>query len=586
MNGVSGDTFQGLGVCPGFAFGRVQLVDRRRVAVPRYHLKPGKVDAELERFERAVVASEQQLVELIDRAARTGMREVESLLGAHTTILRDKVLHEATRERITSDQVNAEWALSLVIRKIRELFDGLDEAYFKERRSDVDVVGDRLMRNLVGAEVDMLSNLSPDAIVVAYDLSPGDTVALARYAVKGFVTETGARTSHIAIFARSMNIPAVLGVQGIAEKAGDGDKIVVDGEQGVVILRPSSAAQTKLRAAERRRMKVEQALLADRHLPAETTDGQRVTLLGNIEVPDEIDGVLAQGGEGIGLYRTEFLVIERRRMPTYAEQLGEYQRVVRAVAGRTITIRTIDVGGDKFVPEAGVARFASGQNPALGMRAIRYSLRDVEAFKTQLRAVLVASADGPVKLLFPLVTGVEEVRQAKAILDEVRAALVAEGVPFDTTLPVGVMIETPAAVMVADALAREVDFFSIGTNDLIQYALAVDRRNGDVAYLYQPCAPAVVRLIAEAMRAARDAGKPVSVCGEMAADPFHLPLLLGLGVRTLSMNAHAIPVVKRMVRRASAVDCAALVASMRTLATTAEIEAELGRYAERCAVAR
>lgn len=586
MNGVSGDTFQGLGVCPGFAFGRVQLVDRRRVAVPRYHLKPGKVEAELERFERAVVASEQQLVELIDRAARTGMREVESLLGAHTTILRDKVLHEATRERITSDQVNAEWALSLVIRKIRELFDGLDEAYFKERRSDVDVVGDRLMRNLVGAEVDMLSNLSPDAIVVAYDLSPGDTVALARYAVKGFVTETGARTSHIAIFARSMNIPAVLGVQGIAEKAGDGDRIVVDGEQGLVILRPTSAAQTKLRAAERRRMKVEQALLADRHLPAETTDGQRVTLLGNIEVPDEIDGVLSQGGEGIGLYRTEFLVIERRRMPTYAEQLGEYQRVVRAVAGRTITIRTIDVGGDKFVPEAGVARFASGQNPALGMRAIRYSLRDVEAFKAQLRAVLVASADGSVKLLFPLVTGVEEVRQAKAILDEVRAGLVAEGVPFDPQLPVGVMIETPAAVMVADALAREVDFFSIGTNDLIQYALAVDRRNGDVAYLYQPCAPAVLRLIAEAMRAAREAGKPVSVCGEMAADPFHLPLLLGLGVRALSMNAHAIPVVKRMVRRASATDCAALVESVRTLATTAEIEAELGRYAERCALVR
>jgi len=586
MNGVGADTFHGLGVCPGFAFGRVQLVDRRRVAVPRYHLKAGKVEAELERFERAVVASEQQLVELIDRAARTGLREVESLLGAHTTILRDKVLHEATRERITSDQVNAEWALSLVIRKIRELFDGLDEAYFKERRSDVDVVGDRLMRNLVGAEVDMLSNLSPDAIVVAYDLSPGDTVALARYAVKGFVTETGARTSHIAIFARSMNIPAVLGVQGIAERAGDGDKIVVDGEQGVVILRPSSAAQTKLRAAERRRIKVEQALLADRHLPAETTDGERVTLLGNIEVPDEIDGVLAQGGEGIGLYRTEFLVIERRRMPTYAEQLGEYQRVVRAVAGRTITIRTIDVGGDKFVPDAGVARFASGQNPALGMRAIRYSLRDVEAFKAQLRAVLVASADGPVKLLFPLVTGVEEVRQAKAILDEVRAGLLADGVPFDAHLPVGVMIETPAAVMVADALAREVDFFSIGTNDLIQYALAVDRRNGDVAYLYQPCAPAVLRLIAEAMRAAREAGKPVSVCGEMAADPFHLPLLLGLGVRTLSMNAHAIPVVKRMDRRASAADCAALVAAVRTLGTTAEVEAELGRYAERCAIAR
>lgn len=586
MIATGGETFTGLGVCPGFAFGRVQLVDRRRVSVPRYHLKPGKVEAELERFERAVLASEQQLVELVDRAARTGMREVESLLGAHVTILRDNVLHEATRERITTDGVNAEWALSLVIRKIRELFDGLDEAYFKERRSDVDVVGDRLMRNLVGAEVEMLNNLSPDAIVVAYDLSPGDTVALARYAVKGFVTETGARTSHIAIFARSMNIPAVLGVQGIAEKAGDGDKIVVDGEAGTVILRPTAAAQTKYRAAERRRIKVEQALLADRHLPAETVDGTRVTLLGNIEVPDEIEGVIAQGGEGIGLYRTEFLVIERRRMPTYAEQLVEYQRVVRAVGDRTITIRTIDVGGDKFVPEAGVARLNGGQNPALGMRAIRYSLRDVEAFKAQLAAILEASAEGKIKLMFPLVTGIEEVRQAKAILDEVRASMTAKGVPFDPHLQVGVMIETPAAVMIADALAREVDFFSIGTNDLIQYALAVDRRNGDVAYLYQPSAPAVLRMISETCRAAREAGKPVSVCGEMAADPFHVPLLLGLGVRHLSMNAHAIPVVKRLVRRASISDCEKLVQGTRLLSTTAEVEAELGRYAEQCAAAR
>lgn len=581
---AGGDVFQGLGVCPGFAFGRVQLVDRRRVSVPRYHLKPGRTEAELERFERAVLASEQQLVELVDRAARTGMREVESLLGAHVTILRDNVLHEATRERITTDNVNAEWALAQVIRKIRELFDGLDEAYFKERRSDVDVVGDRLMRNLVGAEVEMLNNLSPDAIVVAYDLSPGDTVALARYAVKGFVTETGARTSHIAIFARSMNIPAVLGVQGIAERAGDGDKIVIDGESGAVILRPTPAAQTKYRAAERRRIKVEQALLADRHLPAHTADGTVVSLMGNIEVPDEAESVIAQGGDGVGLYRTEFLVIERRRMPTHGEQLGEYQRVVRALGQRSVTIRTIDVGGDKFVPDG--TRGNGGQNPALGMRAIRYSLRDVEAFKAQLSAILEASAEGRIKLMFPLVTGLEEVRKAKAILEEVKVSLTERGIPFDPQLPVGVMIETPAAVMIADALAREVDFFSIGTNDLIQYAMAVDRRNGDVAYLYQPSAPAVLRMIGEAVRAAREAGKPVSVCGEMAADPFHVPLLLGLGVRQLSMNAHAIPVVKRLIRRASIADCEELVQVTRALDTTAEIEAQLGRYAEKCAAVR
>lgn len=584
---MTAETYQGLGVCPGFAFGRVQVVDRRRVAVPRYHLKPGKVEAELDRFERAVLESEQQLVELVDRAARTGMREVESLLGAHVTILRDKVLHEATRERIVQDAVNAEWALSLVVRKIRELFDGLDEDYFKERRGDVDVVGDRLMRNLVGAEVELLNNLSPDAIVVAYDLAPSDTVALARYSVKGFVTETGGRTSHIAIFARSMNIPAVLGVHGIAERVGTGDKIVVDGGQGTVILHPTPAAQTRFRAAQRRRAKEEQALLADRHLPAESTDGTRIDLFGNIEVAEEIESVLAQGGEGIGLYRTEFMVIERRRMPTLNEQVAEYKNVVRALEGRTITIRTIDIGGDKYVRAQDTApRTGSGQNPALGLRAIRTSLQDVAAFRDQLRAVLEASAEGKVKLMLPLITQLEEVRLTKALLEEVKAELNTLGIPYDPNLPVGVMIETPAAVIMSDVIAREVDFFSIGTNDLIQYSLAVDRRNGDVAYLYQPGAPAIVRMLIHTLKSAKAAGIPVSVCGEMAADPFHVPLLLGIGVRTLSMNPHAIPMVKRLIRRAAVTDCEALVERASRMSTAGEIETELGRFAEQCANAR
>ncbi len=575
------ETFNGLGVCPGFSFGKVQIVDRRRVSVPRYRLRTGKSEAELDRFEQAVAASEKQLVELRDKAARTSMKEVEALLDAHGTILRDKALHEATRDLIRTEQINAEWALSKVVKKIRDMFDGLDEDYFRERRSDVDVVVDRLLRNLVGAETELLMNLSPDCIVVAYDLSPADTVALARYSVKGFVTETGGRTSHIAIFARSMNIPAVVGVHGIVERAGTGDRIVVDGAAGVVVLRPSPAAQTRFRAAERRRVKEEAALLADRHLPAETKDGVRLTLLGNIEVAEEIDAVIANGGEGIGLFRTEFLVIERRRMPNHEEHLAEYKNVVKAMAGKTVTIRTIDIGGDKYVRanDSG-GRAVTGANPALGMRAIRYSLRDVPAFKAQLKAVLEASAEGSVRLLLPLVTTIEEVRQARAILEEVRAELVAEGKPFDPAMPFGVMIETPAAVMMAGPLAREVDFFSVGTNDLIQYAFAVDRRNDDVAYLYQPAAPAVVRMLKMVADAAQAASIPVTVCGEMAADPFHVPLLLGLGIRSLSMSALSIPLVKRLLRRASYQDAVAMVERVLQASTVQEVEIELAKALE------
>ncbi|MFO0725194.1 MAG: phosphoenolpyruvate--protein phosphotransferase [Myxococcota bacterium] len=575
------ETFNGLGVCPGFSFGKVQIVDRRRVSVPRYRLRTGRIDAELDRFERAVTASEKQLVELRDRASRSSMNEVETLLDAHGTILRDKALHDATRDLIKVEGINAEWALSKVVRKIRDVFDGLDEDYFRERRSDVDVVGDRLLRNLVGAETELLANLSPDCIVVAYDLSPADTVSLARYAVKGFVTETGGRTSHIAIFARSMNIPAVVGVHGIVERAGTGDRIVVDGAAGVVVLRPSAAAQTRFRAAERRRAKEEAALLADRHLPAETKDGVKVSLLGNIEVAEEIDAVIANGGEGIGLFRTEFLVIERRRMPNLAEHLTEYKNVVRAMNGKTVTIRTIDIGGDKFVRANDPnTRAPVGANPALGMRAIRYSLRDIPAFKSQLRAVLEASAEGSIRLLLPLITTVEEVRRAKELIEEVRQELRSEGVPYDPALPVGVMIETPAAVMMADVIAREVDFFSIGTNDLIQYSFAVDRRNDDVAYLYQPAAPGVVRLLKLVSDAARGAGIPVTVCGEMAADPFHVPLLLGLGIRSLSMSAHSIPLVKRLIRRASAADAATMIERVLKAATVQEVEVELARALE------
>jgi len=573
---VENKTFKGIGVCAGIAFGKVHLVDRRRVAVPRYHIKEDQVESELERFERAIEESEAQLNEIKGRAHRSDLKEVEMLLDAHTMVLRDEAIRDATRIRIKQDHLNAEWALKEELKEIRKMFDGLDVEYFRERRSDVDLVSDRVMRNLLGAQTDFLDNLTEDAIVVAYDLSPADTVALARYSAKGFVTETGGKTSHTAILAKAMNVPAVLGVHGIMDLVGTGDDIIVDGEAGDVILGPSGQRIVSYQKRKRRREKESDALLADGHLPGMTLDGHEIELLGNIEVADEIEHVLSHGGTGIGLYRTEFLVIERHAMLSVGDHAAEYTKVLRAVGDREVTIRTIDLGGDKFIRSLGRRPRTDSSlhdvNPALGLRAIRISLRELDTFRAQIRGILIASGHGRIRILLPFVTQLEEVRKARQIIDGEMAAMTAKGQPYDENIEMGVMIETPAAALIADQLAKEVDFFSVGTNDLIQYALAVDRGNDDVAYLYRPSSPAVLRLLKMACDASTAAKIPLCLCGEMAADPFHVPLLLGLGVRSLSMSAHSIPLVKRLVRRLKVEDCKALVEKSLNLTTPDEVE--------------
>jgi phosphotransferase system enzyme I (PtsI) len=593
--------FKGLGVSSGIAFGRVHIVDRRRVSVPHYHLAQDKRERELERLETAIIASEQQFDELRRRASESNLREVEMLLEAHALVLRDEALRTATRDRILNDGQNAEWALKETVRKIKQIFDGLDQEYFRERRSDVDIVGDRLMRNLVGAEVELLNNLAEEAVVVAYDLSPADTVALARFAARAFVTETGGRTSHTAILARALNVPSVLGVHGIMDVAGTGDEIVVDGSAGEVVLRPSRAIAGKFRGAERRRQREEAALLADRDLPATTSDDVHVRLFGNIEVAQEIESVIAHGGEGVGLYRSEFLMFERPNLSSADEHYESYQQIVTALGGREVTIRTADVGGDKFLRRSPMSPpFDSGDlprsqrtngegtnssrptpaahNPGLGLRAIRLSLTDIPRFKQQIEGVLRVGAEGPVSMLLPFVTSVEEMRRTRAITEEVKADLTKRGIAHDPHLKIGAMIETPGAVWIADLLAKEADFFSIGTNDLIQYGLAIDRGNEDVSQLYRPCHPSILRMLKAVCTVARERQKPLTLCGEMAADVFHVPLLIGLGLRTLSMTGSSIPLVKRMVRRISAQECANLVERSLQLETADEVEAEVARH--------
>lgn len=576
--------YKGLGVCSGVAFGQVHLVDRRRVTAPHYHLPAERLDEEVQRFEDAVKASETQLEDLRQRAANSGLGQVYALLEAHAMILKDAAFRDATHDRIVKLGQNAEWALQETIRELKQLFDRLDHDYFRERRGDVDIVGDRLMRNLVGAETDLLSNISSDAVVIAYDLSPADTVALAKYSAKAFVTESGGPTSHTAILARALDVPCVLNAHGVMSMAGFGDEVIVDGLAGEVVLRPSPEQTTRYRNLSRRRKKARAALLADRDLPSTTQDGVDVALLGNIEVTQEMDGVLAAGGQGIGLYRTEFLYVEQPSLQGADQHYDAYARVVERMGGLDVTIRTVDAGGDKFLrratdggdTEGDLAALAQyDDNPALGLRAIRLSLRDEGPFREQLTGILRAGVHGKVQILLPLITEIEELRRTRALIAEIEQELDAAGRAHLKNIPVGVMVETPASAIIADLLGREADFLAIGTNDLVQYTLATDRANESVAYLYRACHPAVLRLIDQVCKGAQVNGIPARICGEMAADPFHTPLLIGLGLRSLSMTARSIPVVKRMIRRLDAAECEALAQEALQMSCAQDVETVL-----------
>lgn len=562
--------FKGTAVCPGIAFGHVHIIDRRRVTVPHYHVDEPNRAKEEDRLEAALVKSEEQLAALVSRADESGLAQVRALLEAHKMMLRDPALDAGAKKRIHEHGQNAEWAFKDTVRAIKEVFEQLEEDFFRERRSDVDIVGDRVLRNLVGAETELLNHLSDDAIVVAYDLSPADTVALAKFAALAFVTETGGRTSHTAILARALDVPCVLNAHGIMEVAGTGDELIVDGYAGEVVFSPSASTKKRYRSIEKRRRREEAALLADRGLPAETTDGVRVAMLGNIEVSQEIQPLIEKGGEGIGLYRTEFLYIEEPNLAGADRHAEAYRRVVKAVDGLEVTIRTFDEGGDKFLRASGSNDLDQADQSPLGLRAIRLSLRHEDLFREQLEGILRAAEYGPVRLLLPFITTVDEVLRARALIEEVKSSL-----PEPRSVPIGAMIETPAAALTVDLIIEHVDFLSVGTNDLMQYVLATDRGNDEVTYLYRPCQPAVIRTLDRIATAAKEAHKPVTVCGEVAADPFHTPLLLGLGFTSLSMTGGAIPLVKRMVRRLSAAECEAFVREVLKMPNAEAVEQEL-----------
>ena len=561
---------KGIGVTAQIITGKAYLVDRGKIEAPARVLPENQVPWEIERFQDAVEESKKQLRSAKEKLLHEDAVGPAYILDAHLLLLEDKNVIDSTVETINQSWINSEWALKINLDRLRKIFDSIDDDYLKSRKTDLDYIEQRILRNLTGRGTEALSQIKEEVIVVAHDLSPADTAQMAKDKITAFVTDMGGKTSHTAIMARSLEIPAVVGSEIATHSINTGDTVIVDGITGVVVVNPSPEIIQEYMDRNRTRQRIERELFLFRDLPAETIDGFRVNVLANIELVEEIPAVLEHGAEGIGLYRTEYLYLNRKELPTEEEHFQAYKTVVQAISPHPAVIRTLDIGGDKFISHLDLAE---EMNPAMGLRAIRFSLKEPEIFKVQLRAMLRASVYGKVKILLPMISGVREIREVKKTLNEVRLSLTAERIPYDPKVEIGIMMEVPSAATISDILAKEVDFFSIGTNDLIQYTLAIDRVNEYVNHLYEPLHPAILRLVRQVVKAAHDAGIRVAMCGEMAGDPLYVPVLLGLELDDLSMNVLSIFRVKKILRAYTLRECKELVEASLGLSTPEEIEA-------------
>jgi phosphotransferase system enzyme I (PtsI) len=561
-----GDTMAPMGlqmfgtpVSKGIAIGRAVLVASSRVDVAHYYVGPDGVAAETERLRVARDAVAAELRTLKAELPAEAPSELAALLDVHLMLLHDEMLTGATKAWIAERHYNAEWALSAQLEVLARQFDEMEDEYLRERKADVEQVVERLLDRLAAGDGEHRPRVpaAPDAggdplVLVASDISPADLLQFKSGVFLGFVTDVGGRTSHTAIVARSLDIPAVVGVREASRLVRQDDWIVIDGDAGVVVVDPAPAVRAEYERLRERREAVQRELRALLHLPSVTRDGQAVTLLANIELPEDAEGALAAGAEGIGLFRSEFLFLNREGdLPGEDEQFEAYRAAVRAMRGLPVTIRTVDIGADKALERMSAAelRHEHVLNPALGLRAIRWSLSEPEMFHAQLRAILRAAAEGPVRVLVPMVAHASEVTRTVEALARARASLAADGLPHGP-VQLGGMVEIPAAALVLPTLLRSLDFVSIGTNDLIQYTLAIDRSDEAVAHLYDPWHPAVLQLVAQTIAGAQAAGKDVTVCGEMAGDPQFTELLLAMGLRTFSMHPKEIATVKPRVRAA------------------------------------
>ncbi|MBI9091138.1 MAG: phosphoenolpyruvate--protein phosphotransferase [Desulfobacterium sp.] len=560
IHGISGS--------PGICIGKAYIVDREGVdIIKRYFIADSSVQPEINRFKSAVKKAKDEHAAIIE-SLNDDLSSQLNILETHMVLFKDKMLYGKTIETIEKDQVNAEWALKKVSRQVKTMFEKLEDPYLQARVTDIVQVSEQVMRHLVGAQDIKISDINKRVILVAHDLSPADASQIQLERIKGFVTDRGGRDSHTGIIAKSLDIPSVLGLGNVTQFVVNDDIIIVDGSNGIIIINPDEDTLFKYEERRARYEEYRAVIARDSHLPAVTLDGKRMGLMANIELLEEVVSVKDNAADGVGLFRTEFLYLDLKRFPTEEELFDKYKELVELVTPKFVTIRTLDINGDKVLPYSQTAEEA---NPALGMRAVRFCLNRPEIFLTQIKAILRAAAFGNIKLLIPMISCVEEIIQVKEVIETAVWELEDEEKIFNKNVPLGIMIEVPSAAIMAEELGEYVDFFSIGTNDLIQYSMAIDRRNRQVAHLYHPFNPAVIRLVKMIMDAAKKTGVDVVMCGEMAGDPINIPVLMGLGLQELSMNPGSIPIVKQVLRKIDSADTEKLVEQILKMRSVAEI---------------